>query len=77
MSDLNTRLQHMLEQDVPGCRIGSILRGLDSDTAEQLERVLSSKISTMRIHKELAMAGIHTSRTTLQNHRNHECRCSQ
>lgn len=77
MDALRSMLEQVLDdQRHPRCRVAEIRAAMDPETAAMFDRVLASDASTMRIHRELAKAGVRTARTTLQNHRLGQCGCT-
>lgn len=57
------------------CPLAKFILTLSPEDAVALNSILSSRISTRRIHAELQEEGYRIGRDSIDNHRNGWCRC--
>ena len=57
------------------CSFAEFISTLDADDAAALTNILSSRVTTRKIHTELQEEGYRVGRDSISNHRNGWCRC--
>lgn len=60
---------------VNNCPVARVVKELDAETIQVLQRLLDSKIATRVIHDALRNEGMRIARESIANHRKGWCQC--
>lgn len=72
--DLAEHLESMISI-TPTCKVGGIIKSLDTHTASVLERVLQSNVSNRVLSDTLTTYGFSVGRSSVGLHRTGRCNC--